>query len=184
MELVEAKGFENVTVEDICEAADISRRTFFNYMDSKDEAVLGSFPFELTDTALEAIATTPSDNVLDLVFSNIEVVPDVLSRELLLRRRAILRQHPQLAGAAYERKSETLTRLGRAVEKHLTLFPEDRKLADAPVSLEVNVIVDFFYVSVAMYLSNPDFPAHGGPGIEPLRTAAQLHTDLTKELKW
>ena len=184
MKLVEARGFANVTVEDICEAADISRRTFFNYMDSKDEAVLGSFPFELGDEALHAIATTPSDNLLELIFRHIEARPDVLSREHLLRRRAILKRNPALAGAAYERKSKVLMRLGQAVDKHFDAFPEDRKLADAPRAIEVNAIVDLFYVSVALYLSNPDFPAAGGLGAEALRTAARFHIDLAKELTW
>jgi len=44
MDLVEAHGIDNTTVEDICQAADISRRTFFNYMDSKGHAILGAFP--------------------------------------------------------------------------------------------------------------------------------------------
>ena len=38
-DLVEEHGFDNVTVEDICAKAGISRRTFFNYMDGKDEAL-------------------------------------------------------------------------------------------------------------------------------------------------
>ena len=39
--LVDEHGFAAVTVEEICEKAGISRRTFFNYFDSKDSAVLG-----------------------------------------------------------------------------------------------------------------------------------------------
>ena len=39
--LVDEHGFTSVTVEEICEKAGISRRTFFNYFDSKDSAVLG-----------------------------------------------------------------------------------------------------------------------------------------------
>ncbi|WP_291314864.1 TetR/AcrR family transcriptional regulator [Corynebacterium sp. UBA2622] len=184
MKLVEAKGFTNVTVEDICEAADISRRTFFNYMDSKDQAVLGAHPFEITEDALEVIATTQSDNVLDLMFSQILAVPDAHNRERLMRRRAILSQNPALAGAVYVRKSETLTELGQAVEKHFHSFPGDRKLNDAPLAIEVNVLVDLFYAAVNMYLSNPEFPPTEAQGVQPLKNAAQFHTDLAKELSW
>jgi AcrR family transcriptional regulator len=40
MRLFAQRGFQNVTVEDITEAADVGKGTFFNYFDSKDE-VLG-----------------------------------------------------------------------------------------------------------------------------------------------
>ncbi|PRI11506.1 TetR/AcrR family transcriptional regulator [Leucobacter massiliensis] len=35
------EGVENVTVEAICEMADISRSTFFNYFSSRDHAIVG-----------------------------------------------------------------------------------------------------------------------------------------------
>ncbi|MDG4821351.1 TetR family transcriptional regulator [Asanoa sp. WMMD1127] len=40
LRLVAEHGLENVTVEQISEACDVSSRTFFNYFASKDEAVL------------------------------------------------------------------------------------------------------------------------------------------------
>lgn len=39
--LVLEKGYDSVTIEDIVDAANISKRTFFNYVDSKEIAVLG-----------------------------------------------------------------------------------------------------------------------------------------------
>lgn len=46
--LTAAHGFTGFTIEDLCAEADISRRTFFNYFASKDDAVLG-LPLERTD---------------------------------------------------------------------------------------------------------------------------------------
>jgi AcrR family transcriptional regulator len=40
LKLIAARGFPNVTVEDITEAADVGKGTFFNYFESKDH-VLG-----------------------------------------------------------------------------------------------------------------------------------------------
>lgn len=34
-------GLDTVTVEQICAAAEVSRRTFFNYFDAKEDAILG-----------------------------------------------------------------------------------------------------------------------------------------------
>ncbi|MFK4805229.1 MULTISPECIES: TetR/AcrR family transcriptional regulator [unclassified Microbacterium] len=43
-------GLAGFTVEDLCAEADVSRRTFFNYFASKDDAVLG-VPLERSDAA-------------------------------------------------------------------------------------------------------------------------------------
>ncbi|NMB23443.1 MAG: TetR family transcriptional regulator, partial [Corynebacterium sp.] len=42
--LVLERGFDDVTVDDICAGAGISKRTFFNYVESKEVAVVGPGP--------------------------------------------------------------------------------------------------------------------------------------------
>ena len=44
------RGLAGFTVEDLCAEAEVSRRTFFNYFASKDDAVLG-VPLERSDAA-------------------------------------------------------------------------------------------------------------------------------------
>lgn len=55
--LVARDGLDAVTVEAICEEAGVSTRTFFNYFDSKDDAVLGHAPWPLTSEAAETFAS-------------------------------------------------------------------------------------------------------------------------------
>jgi AcrR family transcriptional regulator len=72
LELVAQRGFGNVTVEDIAEAANVSPRTFFNYFPSK-EAVLFSGDSDREDAIRERVATLlpgrPATDVLRLVLA-------------------------------------------------------------------------------------------------------------------
>ncbi|OFI37777.1 TetR family transcriptional regulator [Arthrobacter sp. SW1] len=58
--LTASRGLNGYTVEEVCEEAGISRRTFFNYFHSKEDAVVGSFSDELPQDALEAFTANPA----------------------------------------------------------------------------------------------------------------------------
>ena len=65
LELAAERGFSNVTVEDIAEAAEVSTRTFFNYFPSKEAALFGNDP-ERVDALREQIAqAAPGESALD-----------------------------------------------------------------------------------------------------------------------
>lgn len=177
--LVQAKGFDNVTVDDICAAADISRRTFFNYMDSKDEAVLGVFPFVFTPESLERISTTQSDNLVELIISSICVVEDAYGPSPATRHQ-LLEANPCLLHAEATRKREMLTDLGRAVVDHLERFPDDRKL-DGTVQEEAHIVIGMFRTVLSRYLWSP--PSESDP-IEGLTHRAHDITTYVKELQW
>lgn len=44
--LTAERGIAGFTIEEVCERADVSRRTFFNYFPSKEDAILGIDPEE------------------------------------------------------------------------------------------------------------------------------------------
>lgn len=58
--LTARRGLNGFTVEEACEQAGISRRTFFNYFHTKEDAVIGSFSDELPEDALAAFNRNPA----------------------------------------------------------------------------------------------------------------------------
>ncbi len=60
LRLFEERGFESVTVEDVTEAADVSRTTFFRYFASKEEVLL-AWMRDVGDQVAEALRDRPED---------------------------------------------------------------------------------------------------------------------------
>src|ERR1700712_5660908 len=60
LELFAVKGFDHTTVDEISEACDVSRRTFFRYFASKEDIFSGDKD-EHQDEMFELIASRPAD---------------------------------------------------------------------------------------------------------------------------
>src|ERR1700684_3030067 len=73
LRMIAERGYSNVTVEEIAEAANVSPRTFFNYFPTKEAALFGADP-ELAEATREAIVHQspgePVVNVLRAVMTN------------------------------------------------------------------------------------------------------------------
>jgi AcrR family transcriptional regulator len=120
LDLVSDRGYSNVTVEDIAEAANVSPRTFFNYFPSKEAAIWGEDPsrgLQVHERIMAEPAGTPILEVLRRVMiSGAEAVTEDL-KELggepteWLRRMRAFRGEPELqAGRAAQ-----MARLERAI---------------------------------------------------------------------
>ncbi|NUT47059.1 MAG: TetR family transcriptional regulator, partial [Saccharothrix sp.] len=97
--LVAEHGLDNVTVEDISAAADVSPRTFFNYFAGKEEALLGPDP-EVGPRLRALVVAQPADlsaaaAVREALVAEVaaELADD---RELWLLRMRVVQQHPVL----------------------------------------------------------------------------------------
>lgn len=113
-------GLNGYTVEDVCEGAGISRRTFFNYFPTKEDAIVGhvddDFPAGIVARFVAggagSAAGTISDSMLsDLVQLSLDLSAQMSTSEEETRQLiGVIQREPQLMlriiGASAEREAE------------------------------------------------------------------------------
>lgn len=104
-ELTLERGLDGFTMDDLAEAAEVSRRTLFNYFPSKLDAVLGGVP-QQDDAALqEFLAGGPTGRLMDdVAHVAIALITDKdHDRAELERGQRVVASDPKLLAAAHER---------------------------------------------------------------------------------
>jgi AcrR family transcriptional regulator len=112
-------GLDTVTIDAISELAEISPRTFFNYFDSKEDAVIGLHGFELTREVLDEHAerTTSSDMVESVVGLLFAVWGTAITGSSIRESRMeLLRRHPQLLERHIAQMNRMAQQLSEAVQ--------------------------------------------------------------------
>jgi AcrR family transcriptional regulator len=108
IDLCAERGFAHVTVEDIADSVDVSVRTFFNYFDSKEAALVGNYSEFMETMRAELLAlprSLPPLEALRLVITaRTRAVADEVDgsdedRAQWLRRLAVVRSDPVLLAA-------------------------------------------------------------------------------------
>jgi AcrR family transcriptional regulator len=106
--LVDERGLDRVTVEDISEAADVSPRTFFNYFATKDDAILGD-PLDNSADLRERLLAVPAG--MPLLPAMIVVLTPAMEqiqadRDLWLRRMRVIKHNSSLLTALFARSAQ------------------------------------------------------------------------------
>ncbi|MEV6519188.1 TetR family transcriptional regulator [Micromonospora chalcea] len=125
LRLVAERGLDQVTVEEISEAADVSARTFFNYFPSKDEALLGDQPTDREVLAARVVAAPPEVSAFDalrLAFGDVVEAIEA-DREVWLLRLRVIAANPSLLPRLISGNAETEQVIVAAVAARLGLDP-------------------------------------------------------------
>jgi AcrR family transcriptional regulator len=130
-ELAAEHGLSGFTVEELCERADISRRTFFNYFASKEDALLGQSlrrdDSDLIDRFLSGGDPARPDLSPDLLADYATLV---VERWLRLD---IRRDQMQAMKAVFEREPRLLSRM---IEKSIEEEQADMRLIERREGLD------------------------------------------------
>jgi AcrR family transcriptional regulator len=129
-------GLAGFTIEQLCEAVGLSRRTFFNHFASKDDVVVG-VALDEDDEALEGYASsrrdprlpvfsTTLDDLAALVVQRVEQVG--LTRERAAEFKAALDREPRLLQAMLTQGDEQQRRVAAAVASHEGVPADDPRI--------------------------------------------------------
>lgn len=152
-DLVRERGFDGVTVADVTTTAGVSRRTFSNYFDRKEEAVAAV----VIDTVRDGLATwdpPPGDSLLGAVRSLVEHQFAGEFPRIFATVEELCREHPQLV--PYWRDAQW--RIWTATGAHLR---SSRGLPDASVELDLAMVMGALFGVVSTHF--PDRAALRDP---------------------
>lgn len=122
--LVLRDGLEATTIDAISARADISSRTFFNYFDSKDSAVLG---LHQEDPEAEEIALEPGESIVEAVVRLVlETMGGSLESLATVQqdRVEVIRRHPEVLGGQMSALHARADRMHRSIELLLAASPD------------------------------------------------------------
>lgn len=121
------RGPEAVTISDICEAANVSRRTFFNYFDSKDDAVLDRDEEGSGRSLPERIAARPEgEDPLEVIHQAVRAgIVNSLDHPTWRERQQLVRRHPQLVQVAFASTRRTRDLMAEGIARRTDQSPDD-----------------------------------------------------------
>lgn len=128
-------GVDNVTVEAICEQADISRSTFFNYFPARDYAIVGrAINIPEGEEAFAALDSRPDNltlGILRLIFAAIG--HSHVNTEVARLRAKLLVEQPEVGSMTLSTMLESAYHITGTATAWLMANPEHSKLGNPPL---------------------------------------------------
>jgi AcrR family transcriptional regulator len=126
LELFTERGFDAVTIDEIVAAADVSKRTFYRYFETKEDVLFGDYD-RLLDQIAAAFARRSGRD--ELVSSVKQAVANLarsyeVDRELVLARGRIMARTPSVAARSRDRQAEWEDSLAVLVGRALGVDPD------------------------------------------------------------
>jgi len=135
------EGVAAVTVDRVCEAAMVSRSTFFNYFASLDQAIFGS-PLQYDPELTQRVLAEHSDDLVTaacvIVMESVLGDPD---DEITRRRYALFVREPGTTAAVSWAAHESRENLVEVIRAWLDEHPDHARLADADHATEARLVV-------------------------------------------
>ncbi|CAB4727372.1 MAG: TetR family transcriptional regulator [Actinobacteria bacterium] len=151
--LTDAHGLDGWTMDDLADAAQVSRRTLFNYVPGKIDAIIGSGPeFRDEDLVLFRAGGPTGSLVADLAALSQAMLADKeFERDTIAARRRIFTTNPRLAVIAHERFEEvSQTLVDHILAREGAGFGADR------ARLLVRLLVAIFDSALLQMLADDD----------------------------
>lgn len=149
LEQVRERGYDAVTVEDVCARCDISKKTFFNYYESKEAAIMGrrdSVPegaclCEVLERSLEEAGDDAGWNYIDVLVTEIQTAFNLGQGQddIVRLRKEVLSELPQLLFGAHRGIPRAQKNVTMGVRLFLEDHPERRMLPERSLGEETVV---------------------------------------------
>lgn len=177
VDLVLKHGMHLATIDAICEEAEVSSRTFFNYFDSKEDAILGLSGIELTEEiVLEHIGT--ADVLESLVGLMVEIaIPALQDTTLHTSRTEVMHRYPELVSKHVARITSITDELLEAVR---TLMLTDPRFSDSAGAASLLAEPILAMCSATVRISAKEWIAAGSDA--PISTITTRAVALAREV--
>ena len=176
LEAFTRRGFDNVTLDELCEAAEVSKRTFFRYFTSKEDVAMTPFQ-DLWETFLEELESCQPDGrpLLELLRDTLLAALDRMAAEEGWRRRVLLSHRLSQQNPSID--AHGLHFCGRVTEQAIQILHRTLDLDD-PCDPRPRFLGDLLLAAFRYALADWDRQAGDSDLLTtaPIRGGAQLAT--------